>query len=172
MEYLKRDYLLRPQHIVSICHVSERTARRWISGETTIPAPMKRLLELELSGRIMPRKWPSHWRFNHIGALETETCHPALAWQQLTWYSYAIEGWATALRAVPEIQRSIEYLMNKLPKADVVRLAEYRKQLDDMYRPFQLTPEDAVRLARGMLDDQPGSETSEPQREAALPPGN
>lgn len=170
MEYLKRDYLLRPQHIVTICHVSERTARRWITGETTIPAPMKRLLELELGGRIMPRTWPSHWRFNHIDALETETCHPAVAWQELTWYSYAIQGWATALRTVPEIQRSIEHLMNKLPSADVVRLEEYRQQLDKMYRPLMLSPEDAVRLARGTLDDQPELETSEPQVEAAMPP--
>lgn len=164
MEYLKRDYLLRPHHIVKICKVSERTARRWFTGETKIPIAMKRLLELEMSGRIMPKSWPQHWRFNHLDLIETETCHPALAWQQITWYSYAIQGWAESLRVIPEIQGAIEYLMNKLPKADVVRLGEYRQQLQEMDRKSRMTPEEAVRLARGMLGEQPEPQQREAQR--------
>ena len=159
MEYLKRDYRLNKQHIMDICDVTERTARRWMSGETQIPKPMKRLLELELSGRIMPKSWPAHWRFNHKDMLEAETCHPALAWQQITWYSYTIKGWIQSLKDVPEIEASIEYLMDKLPKADVIKLHEYRERIRELQRQSKMSPEDAVRLARGALEDQPEPET-------------
>ncbi len=154
MEYLKRDYLLNKHHIMDICDVTERTARRWISGETQIPKPMKRLLELELSGKIIPESWPKHWRFNHLNLMETETCHPALSWQQITWYSYAIQGWQQALNKVPEIEDAIKYLMDKLPTAEVIQLEQYRAEMKEMRRRSQMSANDAVELAREHLTTQ------------------
>ena len=124
-------YGFRPtiSEIMKICHVSRRTAKRWLSGESEPPAPMLRLIELEITGRIMPASWPAHWRFNHLGMLESETCTAALKWQQLTWFNYVCSAWHKSLSLIPEIEASIDYLMKRLPRADVVQLEAYREEL-------------------------------------------
>lgn len=149
MDYLKQEYGVTVQQIMAVCEVSERTARRWLSGETKTPAPMARLLWLELSGKIMPTSWPHHWRFNQLGCLEGETHAPALAWQQLTWYGYAIQGWHDALRLLPEIQAFIDQVRDKLPVAEVVQLEAYQQRINELRRQSRQSPGQAVAQARG-----------------------
>ncbi|NIB44758.1 hypothetical protein HBA55_34580 [Pseudomaricurvus alkylphenolicus] len=154
MEYLINNGL-KLHHIVKICHVSERTARRWLSHHDSVPKAMKRLLEIEFNGRVMPDKWPEHYRFNSLGLLEGDSTHDALSWKQIAWYSYAVSGWHESLRLVPELKASIDYLTNKIPKADVIKLEEYRKRLDELKKQSMMTPEEAVLYARGILDEEP-----------------
>ncbi len=147
MKKLELDPQPTANQIVDICGVTKRTAYRWLSGESEMPKPLRRLVELELSGRILPVKWPAHWRFNARGLFETESCHPAINWQQLTWYKYVIQGWHRSLDSLPKIEASINYLMDKLPKAELIVLEEYRQKLDELTRLRDMTPEKAARLA-------------------------
>lgn len=133
------------REIMRICGVSERTARRWIRSGA--PAYAVKLVHLELRGRIMPEKWPQAWRFNERDYLEADSCHPAIGWQQLTWYQYIIQGWYEALATIPEITANIEYLMKHLPQADVIQLEAHRARLEALRARERVTVAEAVKAA-------------------------
>jgi hypothetical protein len=147
MDYLKEMGATADQ-ISRICDVSERTARRWLTGESKPPRPYVRLLELEIGGRAIPESWPQHWKFNSRHLFETESCHKALTWQELTWFSYVLLGWGESMRIIPEIEAAIEYLTGKLPKAEIIQLHEYRERIRELAKHQEMTPEQAVQLAR------------------------
>lgn len=127
--------------ITRICGVTERTARRWLSNETAPPKAMVRLVELELRGRIMPENWPHFWRWNHNGLLEAETNFEALHYNHIGWYQYIRAGWYRSISVIPELEKTIDYLMDKLPKAEVIQLQAYREQLRELQRLGEMTPD-------------------------------
>lgn len=133
------------RQIVKITGVSERTARRWLVEGA--PAYAVRLVELEQRGRIIPEDWPEFFRFNHRGLFETGSHAPASNWQQLTWLQYIVTCWYEALEAVRVVQASIDYLAERLPRAQVVELEAYRDRLRAIERARRVTVSEAVAMA-------------------------
>lgn len=130
-----------PHRIAELCKVSERTARRWLSGKTKAPATARKLVELHLRGRIMPEKWPHHWHFNSSNFLDTGH-KQALKWQQIDWYLYSCQCWYQLLNLLPQIEARIDELCKTASKADVIDLKKYREELDALKkRPFSLPPD-------------------------------
>jgi hypothetical protein len=66
----------------------------------------------------------------------------------LTWYRYVIQGWHESLRQIPKIEASINYLMDKLPKAEVIELEAYKAKLDELLKLSQLSVIDVIELGR------------------------
>lgn len=151
---MKFDTNLSPtvREIMRITGVSERTARRW--QREGGPAYAVRLIHLTLRGRIMPESWPQHWRFSETDHIETDSCHPALKWQHLTWYQYIVSGWHEALATIPRIEDAIRYLTDKLPKAEVIELEAYRAQMEALRNS---RPTDPLTIG---LEPAPAKETS------------
>lgn len=118
------------RQLMDWCGISRRTAQRWLSGKSTPTKGEYEYVMLVLNGRVMPDAWPNHWKFNHKNLLEFESCFPAISYQQLTWYGYIIQSWYESMRSIPGIMTDIEYLMKRLPKADVIQLSEYREKLN------------------------------------------
>lgn len=140
--------------IMTIARVSERTARRW--QREGAPYHAVQLIELTLKGRIMPEKWPQHWRFDRE-RLQTDSCHPAIGWQQLTWYQYIISGWYRCLALIPDIEATIDYLRGKLPKAEVIKLDEYRETMRAIRDAQPKTPAEAELLGLEPAEVREGS---------------
>lgn len=133
------------RHIVASIGVSERTARRWLKEGA--PAHVVRLIELEQRGRIIPDSWPDYFRFNHRGLFETGSHHPAFNWQQVTWLQYIVKCWYEALEAIRLAQASIDYLTDKLPRAQVIQLEAHRDRLREIERARRVTVAEAVEIA-------------------------
>jgi hypothetical protein len=131
-----------PREIMTITGVSERTARRWLRYGG--PDYAIRYIELSRAGRILPESWPWYWRFNHLDLLETDSNFPALKHQQLTWFKYVMQAWHQSLEVIPQIQASIDYLIKLLPKAEVVQLESYKRELEEIQRKSWLKPMDVV----------------------------
>jgi hypothetical protein len=142
MTMFEKDSTPTVSMLMNIADVSERTARRWLSGESPPPSAVVRLATLEMNGRIIPDSWPSWWHFNKLDKFETETCHEALSWQQLTWFNYVILSWHESLRLIPEIEGTINYLMDKLPKAEVIEMEAYREKLRELIAKSYIKPSD------------------------------
>jgi hypothetical protein len=136
--------------IMDLTGVSERTARRWLRHGAPVYAV--RYIELHLTGRVMPRDWPAHWHYNHKGLLETDSCHPAMRWQHLTWYQYVIQGWYESLRVIAHVQGQIDYLAGRLPRAEVIELEAYRAEL------AAIQARDPTRAALAMQEHLQGTE--------------
>ncbi len=143
---MKFDENFRPswRQIVKVCGVSERTARRWLKYGA--PPYAVRLLELEERGRIMPESWPEYFRFNHRDFFESGSHQPAFTWQQLTWLQYIVSCWYDALEAIRLAQASIDYLSDKLPRAEVIELEAHRDRLREIERRRRVSVAEAVEL--------------------------
>ncbi|WP_341937209.1 hypothetical protein [Marinimicrobium sp. C2-29] len=133
------------RQIVSITGVSERTARRWLTEGA--PTYAVRLIDLERRGRIIPESWPEDFKFNHGGYFESGNHQPAYNWQQLTWLKYIVSCWYEALEAVRLAQASIDYLTDKLPRAEVLELEAHRERLREIERQRRVSVAEAVALA-------------------------
>ncbi|WP_027331090.1 hypothetical protein [Marinimicrobium agarilyticum] len=133
------------RQIVDSIGVSERTARRWLKDGA--PAHVVRLIDLEQRGRIIPESWPEFYRFNHRGYFETGSHHSAVTWQELTWLEYCVGLWHQSLEAIKEAQASIDYLSDKLPRADVIELEAHRERLRALERQKRVTVADALEMA-------------------------
>lgn len=130
--------LTSENQIATICCVSTRTARRWISGHSKPKKAYMRLLLLHDLGRIMPPKWPRNFKFNEAGYLDMgySSC---VAWQQLDWYFYSQKCWHQLLDMLPQIEARIDYLMRSSPAAVVIDLQRYKDEINALKnRPFTM----------------------------------
>lgn len=129
---------LSPKQISTLCGVTTRTARRWLSGKTNPPAAAKRLIQATERRRMMPESWPSAYQFQDNGHLDTGHT-TALGWQQIDWYTYSVHCWYQLLELLPEIEARLDALLKVAPLADVIDLERYRAQLIALKeRPFVL----------------------------------
>jgi len=139
MQQLLKEHYLDVDYIVKICHVSPRTARRWLTGQSEPSPAMVRLLRLELTGRIMPESWPHYWRFNHLDLLEAERCYPASSWQTISWFNFTTMAWFESVRMIPPVVRRIDELLARqpaLPSADIISLSQYRDELESQEKKY------------------------------------
>lgn len=136
MDFFKSSYIdgavLSNDKIAKICGVSVRTAQRWRSGRTMIPSAAQDLLILHVRQRIMPRKWPEHWHFNHLGDLDIGTHAPGLAWQHIDWYSFSLQLWHNTLRMIPAINQRLDEIARTATTAQIIELDKYRARLKEL----------------------------------------
>lgn len=122
------DEIITPEKVAAITGVSKRTAQRWIAGHTKPRKAEAELLMLHFRGRIMPAKWPSHWRFDH-GDLDIGTHAPNLAWQHIDWYSYSFYCWHRALELIAQINTRLDEIEKTATSAQIIELDRYRQSL-------------------------------------------
>lgn len=129
--YLESE-IITPAKVAQICGVSKRTAQRWIAGHTTPKEGQLDLLILHFRGRIMPRDWPHHWRFDSIGTLDIGTHAPGLAWQHIDWYSYSLHCWHNALELICQINMRLDEIEKTATSAQIIELSKYRDRLREL----------------------------------------
>jgi hypothetical protein len=124
------DEIITPEKVAHICGVSKRTAQRWIAGHTTPRQAEIELLTLHFRGRIMPKKWPTHWRFDErLATLDIGTHAQGLSWQHIDWYSYSLYCWHRALELITQINARIDEMEKTATSAQIIELNRYRKTL-------------------------------------------
>lgn len=143
MERLQTE--LPAHQIAAVCGVSERTARRWLSGATSCPTAARRLVWLHEHGRIFPDAWPSGWRAQSNGTLDIGHA-AALSWQQIDWYFYSVQCWYKLLELIPRIEARLDALARVAPTADVIDLERYRQELRELKARQFVLPADFARL--------------------------
>ena len=136
MDFFKSSYIeqavLNNQTIAQVCGVSVRTAQRWRSGRTRIPAAAQELLMLHLRHRVMPNKWPEHWHFNAIGMLDIGSHAPALAWQHIDWHNFSLQLWHNTLQLIPAINQRLDEIARTATSAQIIELDKYRARLREL----------------------------------------
>jgi hypothetical protein len=145
MEFFRSSYFecanITNATIAKICGVTVRTAQRWRSGKTKIPAAAQKLITLHIRRRVMPNKWPEHWHFNDKGLLDIGTHAEALAWQQIDWYEYSLKCWSLSLRMITAINTRLDEMQRTATKAQVIELDKYRARLRELTaHEFRLPP--------------------------------
>lgn len=126
------DEIITPEKVAKICGVSVRTARRWIAGDTQPKEGQIELLVLHFRGRIMPKKWPEHWKFDPIGTLDIGTHAPGLAWQHIDWYSFSLQCWHNSLELITQINLRLDEIEKTATSAQIIELAQYRERLREL----------------------------------------
>ena len=123
--------------IAKITGVSERTAQRWISGQSKPKTAHMRLLLLHDTGRVMPQKWAKNFRF------EGETLNTGhkqnLSQAQIDWYFYSLVCWHNLLDLLPKLEARLDALMKVCPPAEVISLQAYKDDIARLKnRPFAI----------------------------------
>lgn len=150
MDFFKSSYIedavLSNKKIAAICGVSVRTAQRWRSGRTKIPNAAQDLLILHVRRRIMPKKWPEHWHFNHLGLLDIGSSSEALAWQQIDWYEYSLKCWSLSLRMIKAINDRLDEIQRTATTAQIIELDKYRARLRELSEHEFRLPEHLLKI--------------------------
>lgn len=123
--------------IAKITDVSERTAQRWISGQSKPKTAHMRLLLLHDTGRVMPQEWAKNFRF--VGN-DLDIGHKQnLSHQQISWYFYSCHLWHLMLDRLPAIEARLDALLKVCPPAEVISLQAYKDEIQRIKnRPFAI----------------------------------
>lgn len=103
--------------IVEVCHVSKATAYRWKRDPDTMPEGYKRLLELHMTGRIIPAKWAGFYFDND--RLWTPI-DKGLQAHEAAQVAFFMNFYRTTLAENDQLREYIEYLESVTPRAPVI----------------------------------------------------
>ncbi len=134
--------------IMETCGVSERTARRWVSGESDPDRGNYTLLKLTVKNRIMPKEWPESWEIKN-GRLATGKSH-SLSWQDIYYNGLFFSHYRSQHDKITELARVIDNHINDIKPLNLQELREMRANMEELLKENVASIENMFKLIRNL----------------------